>query len=199
MNEALEVERLLFLLDGTVVFHQSGTFPRGNLVVHSGAAAPGEHRIQLLLQAGGRGAYRGFHFEARSTHEFEVGPDGPGPDRLVTMAYDRSNRGQLGEPAIRYIEEPAVLKQPPVTIWVSKSGKIELNGAPADVDAVGKTLDEVAKRHGFVIYGVDASEDEPHANAKKVIELLAQQGLSVRLSARRDFSDVIGSDGKIKD
>jgi len=196
MSDYFEVSRLLILLDDAVIFNRSGELPRGNVVLYSGAASPGEHRLQLLLQMEGG---RGFHFEARSSHTFDVAPGGPAPDRLVTMAYERAKGGHPGMPAIRYIEEPAAPRQAPVTLWISKSGNIELDGQPADVEAVSKVLAELSKRRGLVIYGVDASEDEPHANAKKVIEMLAREGLSVRLSIRRDFSDVVGSDGKIKD
>jgi hypothetical protein len=197
LSHGLEVNRTLLLLDGVVIYNRPGQLSEGNHVLYSGATSPGEHRTQLLIQIRDG---KGLHFEAKSTHSFDVAADGPGPDRLVTMVYvPGTPPPPHGAPKIRYIEEPATPRLPHTTIWISKSGAIELDGRPADVEAVDKALDELSKRRGLVIYGVDASEDEPHPNAKKVIELLARQGLSVRLSVRRDFSDVVGADGRIKD
>jgi len=196
MGANFEVRRVLVVLDGVVIFNRTQELSRCEHVVYSGAASPGEHVVQLLVQMVGGQGYR---FEVRSTHTFDVAADGPSPFRLTTVAYERPAPSLEERPAIRYIEQLSTPPQRPTTIWVAQNGNIELDGRPADLQTVSKTLEEVSRHRGIVVYGVDASENQPNPNAKKVIELLARDGLAIRLSARRDFSDVVGTDGKIKD
>jgi len=87
---------------------------------------------------------------------------------------------------------------PSAQIWISRTGTIELNGRQVDVDALGAELADLAKRKGVVLYGRDAPEEEPHPNGMKVIELVAQNRLPIRMSTKRDFSDAVGPDGKLK-
>jgi hypothetical protein len=193
MSKEFEVRRLLVLLDGKVIFDHPGLPARTDHVVYSGVAGPGQHEMQLLLHM----QRDHFHFEARSSHSFQVASTGPGPDRVVTVAYEMPV-GRLEErPAIRYIEEPAVRPPRAATVWVSKNGDVALNGQPADVEAVGRAFETLSPRD-VVVYGVDASPDSPHPNAKKVIDLMARGGFTVRLSTLRDFSDVVAPDGTLR-
>jgi hypothetical protein len=84
-------------------------------------------------------------------------------------------------------------------IWITKDGTIETNGKPVTLDVVGQQLGALAKRQGVVLYGRDAPQEEPHPNGMKVIELVAQNRLPTRMSTKRDFSDAVGPDGKIKE
>jgi hypothetical protein len=88
---------------------------------------------------------------------------------------------------------------PSVTIWVTKDGTIEMNGKPATLDAVSAQLSDLAKRSGVVLYGRDPSQEEPHPNGMKVIELVMQAQLPIRMSTKRDFSDAVGPEGQIKE
>jgi hypothetical protein len=187
-------ERLLFALDGSVVFDRDGDFARSDHVIYSGPSRPGEHTLQLLL----RMRMGPFHFEARSSHAFDVSAGGPGADRVITVAYERAARLREERPAIRYIEEPATPRPRATTIWVSKSGDIALNGQPADMEAVGKALEDLSKQGKGVVFGMDLPENQPHPTVKKVLELLANAGLEVRLSSKPDFSDVLAADGTIR-
>jgi len=85
---------------------------------------------------------------------------------------------------------------PRVRIWVSRTGAIELDGKPTELPAVATALADLAKRKGVVLYGRDDPEKEPHPNAEKVFKLVLQNSLPIRLSAKRDFSDAVGGDGK---
>jgi hypothetical protein len=85
---------------------------------------------------------------------------------------------------------------PKVTIWVSRAGVIELNGKQADLAAVKAALTNLGRRKGAVVYGQD--QPEPHPIGGRVVELAIQNGLLLRMSTRRDFSDAIGPDGKVK-
>lgn len=49
---------------------------------------------------------------------------------------------------------------PIATIWVSKSGAIELNGQSVDLDVLGKELEDLAKRKAVVHYGREAAAEE---------------------------------------
>lgn len=85
---------------------------------------------------------------------------------------------------------------PVVKIWLSEDGSIEMDGEPADLDAVGDRFAELQKQQGIVYYGRDAPDQEPHENAMRVIELIVEYSLPVQLSSKRDFSDRVGPDGK---
>jgi hypothetical protein len=80
---------------------------------------------------------------------------------------------------------------PMVRIWVSRTGAIELDGKPADLAAVGAALAELAKKKGVVLYGRDDPGQGPHPNGMKVVQLVIQNQLRMRLSTKRDFSDAI--------
>ena len=86
---------------------------------------------------------------------------------------------------------------PSAKIWIAKDGTIEMNGKPATLDVVGAQLGDLAQRQGVVLYGRDAPEEEPHPNGIKVLELVVESRLPIRMSTRRDFSDSVGPDGQI--
>jgi len=103
-------------------------------------------------------------------------------------------------PQITPTTPPAVpsADSPSAKIWISKAGAIELNEKQVDLEAVNAELADLAKRKGVVLYGREAPEEEPHANGMKVIEIAARNRLPIRMSTRRDFSDAIGPDGKLR-
>jgi hypothetical protein len=99
-------------------------------------------------------------------------------------------------PFVFRISPPVPPDTPKVTIWVSRAGVIELNGKQADLAAVKAALADLGHRKGAVVYGQD--QPEPHPIGGRVVELARQNGLLLRMSSRRDFSDAIGPDGKVR-
>ena len=87
---------------------------------------------------------------------------------------------------------------PSVKIWISKTGSVEISGKQVEVESVGPMLAELAQRKGEVFYGRDAAEEEPHPNAVKVLQMVIANGLPIRMSTKRDFSDAVSLDGKPK-
>jgi hypothetical protein len=92
--------------------------------------------------------------------------------------------------------EDATADGPIVKIWITKAGTVELNGRPAKLDAVGKALDDLVKQKGKVYYGRDDSEGPTPELSTKVIQLVIDRRLPIRLSTRKDFSDYVGEDGE---
>jgi len=76
---------------------------------------------------------------------------------------------------------------------------MELNGKSVEIDALGKSLENLAKHKGIVYYGREDAKGEPHPNGLKVMEMVTRNGLPVRLSTKQDFSDHVGPDGRSKD
>jgi hypothetical protein len=94
------------------------------------------------------------------------------------------------------VVEPSPASPPPaapptVRIWVSRTGVIELDGKAVDLAAVGAALADLAKKKGAVFYGREDPGQEPHPNAMKVVQLVIQNRLPIRLSTKRDFSDAV--------
>jgi hypothetical protein len=87
---------------------------------------------------------------------------------------------------------------PRVTIWVQKDGTIELDGQPASLNPVDTKLAALAQGKGVVLYGRDAPSEEPHPNGMTVIKMVVSHCLPIRMSSKRDFTDAIGPDGKIR-
>ena len=86
---------------------------------------------------------------------------------------------------------------PSARIWVSRTGVIELDGKQTELTALAAALADLAKRKGVVLYGRDDPGKEPHPNGMKVIQLVIQNRLPIRMSTKRDFSDAVGADGKL--
>ncbi|HVE84770.1 MAG TPA: hypothetical protein VND93_18065 [Myxococcales bacterium] len=85
---------------------------------------------------------------------------------------------------------------PVAKIWVTQSGAVELDGKPAELDALEKALDDLAKRKGVVYYGRDAAGQEAPPTSMKIIKMITDRRLPIRLSTKKDFSDAVGADGQ---
>lgn len=82
------------------------------------------------------------------------------------------------------------------TVWVTSTGDVELNGRPADLAHVEAAFQKLTKEGGVVVYGRASGQGDPHPTALKVIELVVKYQLNVSMSTQRDFSDVVGPDGR---
>lgn len=87
---------------------------------------------------------------------------------------------------------------PSARIWVTKDGAIELDGKSVSLDLLEARLTDLAEHEGVVLYGRDAPEEDPHPNGMKVIQLVVQKRLPIRMSTKRDFSDAVRPDGKVQ-
>lgn len=80
-------------------------------------------------------------------------------------------------------------------IKISAEGEITVDGEPLPLDQVSAKLAELKKANGTVMYYRENPKDEPHPNAMKVMELVVENRLPIRLSAKPDFSDVVDEKG----
>jgi hypothetical protein len=103
-----------------------------------------------------------------------------------------------GESSAPSARQSASANAPTAKVWLSSDGGIELNGKSASLAAVASAFEELAREQGTVLYGRERAREEPHPNAVKVLELIQQHRLAVRLSTKKDFSDAIGPDGKVR-
>jgi hypothetical protein len=86
---------------------------------------------------------------------------------------------------------------PYIRVYINKSGVIALDGKAATFDEAGKAFAVLAKRKGVVLYARESPEEEPHPNAVKVLNLVIQNKLPVRLCMTMDCSDAIDANGKL--
>ena len=87
---------------------------------------------------------------------------------------------------------------PYIKIYVAKSGEITLDDKPATLDEVKSALAALAQKSGVVLYTRESPEEfEPHPNGNKIVEMIVENRLPVRLCRNKDFSDAIGPDGKL--
>jgi len=80
---------------------------------------------------------------------------------------------------------------PVARIWISQSGTVELDGKPVELGALAKALDGLAAKKGVVYYGRDAAAQEAPAVSMQIIKLITDRRLPIRLSTKKDFSDVV--------
>ncbi|MGH8702487.1 MAG: hypothetical protein ACREVR_15135 [Burkholderiales bacterium] len=87
--------------------------------------------------------------------------------------------------------EPAVAR-----VSALASGKLLLNGKPADIRGIDTELAKLRNRNGEVWYYRENPQAEPHPNAIAVIELVAKHRLPISMSTKPDFSDYVDRDGR---
>jgi hypothetical protein len=81
-------------------------------------------------------------------------------------------------------------------IAITARGKIIADGRPITIEALIPILRELAKNKGEVWYYREAPEADPHPNAMKVLEAIADCNLPVLLSSKPDYSDSIDDKGR---
>ena len=139
--------------------------------------------------------------------------DQPGKEKVTELGFLDLRVPQDANPALWVLEQsPAVRKQVvaaaspcPVpgikaacaTVWVTSGGKLELNGQPADLARIDEAFQALVASKGVVVYAREAGRGEPPPAAMKVMELIVKHRLPVSMSTKRDFSDVVGPDGKV--
>jgi hypothetical protein len=81
-------------------------------------------------------------------------------------------------------------------IAITASGQISADRHPITLEGLIPILRELAKDKGEVWYYREAPQDDPHPNAMKVLKLIVDQNLPIRLSTKPDYSDSVDDKGR---
>jgi hypothetical protein len=76
------------------------------------------------------------------------------------------------------------------------SGKLLLNGSPAELAVIEAEFQRIKKSQGAVWYYRENPQAEPPPQAMAVIKLVVQYGLPVSMSSKSDFTDYIDGNGR---
>ena len=99
-------------------------------------------------------------------------------------------------PAARsVVNDAAAANTKVLKVYVTVSGEITADGQPVTPDQLAAKLAELKQAGGEVWYCRENPSAEPHPNAMKVMELVADNQLSIRLSSKPDFSDFVDDQG----
>jgi biopolymer transport protein ExbD len=184
----------LIWLDGKRVYAPSRANFTPERVVFAGALPPGEHVMHVNASFSGRYSARGFLAECKSMHRFDVAAGTEGPDRVTAVLHESAKPNTPVEVRLRlrYVDNTAAdrAKSIVIKIWVSTTGDIELNGQPADLETVEKAITDVAASGGTALYAVNPDESDTHPHAVSIMAMFFRTHIRVRLSTKRDFSDV---------
>lgn len=80
-------------------------------------------------------------------------------------------------------------------IKVSAAGEITVEGQPVSLEQVSARMADLKKTDGTVLYHRENPQAEPHPNAMKVMKLVVDHQLAIRLCAKPDFSDAVDEKG----
>lgn len=89
-------------------------------------------------------------------------------------------------------------EQPIAKVRVYRNGKTTLNGKEVTLDEMRAGFSDLKRNSGVVWYFREAAEQEPHPNAKLVLQAIVDVKLPVSMSNKEDFSTVVLPDGTIK-
>jgi biopolymer transport protein ExbD len=82
-------------------------------------------------------------------------------------------------------------------VSISRTGEIKLNGKIVSFKKLENSFKSLKDNNGVVWYFRENPEEEsPPSQAIKVINLIMDMNIPVRLSSKPDFSDSIDSDGR---
>jgi biopolymer transport protein ExbD len=92
-------------------------------------------------------------------------------------------------------EKPAVQENKVIKVKVTARGEITADGESIELEQLAAKFVHLKKAGGEVWYHRENAAGEPHPNAMKVIELVTENKLPVKLSAKPDFSDTVDDKG----
>jgi biopolymer transport protein ExbD len=92
-------------------------------------------------------------------------------------------------------EKPTVQETKLVKVKVTAGGDIFADGQPVTLEQLAAKLADLKQAGGEVWYHRENPACEPHPNAIKVIDLVAENKLPLKLSAKPDFSDSVDDKG----
>ena len=88
------------------------------------------------------------------------------------------------------VEPTRILK-----VKVTAGGDVTADDQPATLEQLADRLRDLKRTEGVVWYHRENPAGEPHANAERVIKLVTENQLPIRLSAKPDFSDSVDPAG----
>lgn len=77
-------------------------------------------------------------------------------------------------------------------IAVFPEGRFTVDGAPSSIPELRQSLRKLAGDKGVVWYYREDGQQPPPAVAKEILDEIIALGLPIRLSAKPDYSDVVG-------
>jgi biopolymer transport protein ExbD len=92
-------------------------------------------------------------------------------------------------------QQPAPANMNTLKIKVSAGGEITVDGQAVSLEQTSAKLADLKKASGVVLYHRENPQGEPHPNAMKVMKLVADNQLPIRLCAKADFSDSVDEKG----
>jgi biopolymer transport protein ExbD len=110
---------------------------------------------------------------------------------LAGCRRDRAMPSPGGDPLD---EKPAVQAAKIIKVKVSASGEISADGQPITLKQLAAKFADL-KQVGGQVYHRENPAGEPHPNAMKVIKLVAENKLTIKLSTKPDFSDAVDDKG----
>jgi hypothetical protein len=85
-----------------------------------------------------------------------------------------------------------------LTVFVTKDGEIELNGAEASLSQLENALQAAQGERAVVLFAREPPQRERGSNAMLVLGMIRARELRVRLCRSRDFSDAVAPDGRLR-
>jgi biopolymer transport protein ExbD len=114
---------------------------------------------------------------------------------VLSLAGCQRDPAPLSRNGAQQAERPGAEVNKVLKVKVTAGGDITADGQPVTLEQLTARLAELKLAGGGVWYHRENAAGEPHPNAMKVIELVAQNKLPVRLSANPDFSDAVDEKG----
>ena len=91
----------------------------------------------------------------------------------------------------------SVHAEPPMAkVSVLASGKLLLDGSPADLASIESEFKRLQRENGVVWYYRENAQAEPSSEATAVVQLVIKYNLPISMSSKPDFSDFIDETGR---
>ncbi len=90
---------------------------------------------------------------------------------------------------------PAMERASVIKVKVTENGEITADGQPVTLEKLAARFADLKQAGGVVWYHRENPAGEPHANAMKVMELVVENKLPIRLSTKPAFSDAVDDKG----
>ena len=106
---------------------------------------------------------------------------------LIAASTHTACSGAAFDPSSKYI-----------TVFVSQDGVVEVNGEEASLSQLEAALQTAAGAGALVLFAREPTERNRGSHAMIVLQMIRDRKLQIRTCSKRDFSDAIGPDGKLR-